>query len=93
MTYNWNNEKNEILKKDRTISFEELVLSISEGNIIAVLDHPNKEKYGNQKIYLIKYNNYIYVVPFVENKEENEIFLKTIYPSREYTRKYLKSGG
>ncbi len=91
MTFNWNDQKNEILKKDRDISFEEIVLCISEGKVITVLEHPNEEKYKNQKIYLINYNSYVYVVPFVEN--ESEIFLKTIYPSREYTKKYLKNGG
>lgn len=93
MTYNWNDEKNEILKEQRHISFEEIILCISEGKVVKVLKHPNEEKYGNQKIYLIHYNDYIYVVPFVENKEAEEIFLKTIYPSREYTKKLLKNGG
>ncbi len=93
MTYNWNDEKNEILKKNRGISFEEIVLCISEGKVVKVLKHPNKEKYNNQKIYLIDYRDYIYVVPFVENETGKEIFLKTIYPSREYTKKYIKNGG
>ncbi len=93
MTYNWNDKKNEILKEQRNISFEEIILCISEGIVVKVLKHPNEEKYGNQKNYLINYNDYIYVVPFVENKEDKEIFLKTIYPSREYTKKLLKNGG
>ena len=90
MTYNWNDDKNEELKQKRKISFEEIVICLNEKRIRAVLEHPNKEKYTNQCLYLIEYKNYIYVVPFIENKDENEIFLKTIYPSREYTRKYLK---
>ena len=53
-----------------------------------VLEHPNKKKYSNQYLYLIEYRNCIYVVPFVVNGEEEEIMLKTIYPSREYTKKY-----
>jgi len=90
MTYNWNDDKNEELKQKRKISFEEIVICLNEKRIQAVLEHPNKKKYPNQYLYLIEYNKYIYVVPFIESKDENEIFLKTIYPSREYTRKYLK---
>lgn len=90
MTYNWNDEKNEELKQKRNISFEEIVICLNEKRIRAVLEHPNKKKYSNQYLYLIEYNKYIYVVPFIENKDENEIFLKTIYHNREYTRKYLK---
>ena len=93
MTYNWNDEKNEILKEQWNITFEEIILCISEGKVVKVLQHPNKEKYVNQKIYLINYNDYIYVVPFIENIDENEIFLKTIYPSREYTKQLLINGG
>lgn len=90
MTFNWNEEKNILLKQTRDISFEEIVLCILEGRVIKVMDHPNKEKYSNQKLYLISYNNYIYVVPFVINEKEREIFLKTIYPSREYTKRFLQ---
>lgn len=93
MTYNWDDEKNEILKKTRNISFEKIMLCISEGKVVKVLEHPDKKKFGHQKLYLINYNDYIYVVPFVESKEEKEIFLKTIYPSRGYTKKLLKNGG
>ena len=61
---------------------------MKEGQILDVLDHPNKEKYPKQKIYVIEFNNYILEVPFVRN--DNEIFLKTAYPSRKMTQKYLK---
>ncbi len=93
MTFNWNEEKNLLLKQTRDISFEEIVLCISEGKVVTVLENTKKEKYSNQKLYLISYKNYIYVVPFVVNEKENEIFLKTIYPSREYTKKYHPDGG
>ena len=88
MTYNWNEEKNEELKKKRNISFEEIILCISEGKIIKILEHPNKEKYPKQFMYLIECNDYIYVVPFVINEKEKEIFLKTIFQSRFYTKKF-----
>ena len=90
VTYDWSEEKNRQLKNQRSISFEEIVLCIQEGRIVAVLEHPNKEKYPNQQLYLVSYREQIYVVPFVINEEERIIFLKTIYPSRHYTGKYLE---
>jgi len=89
MTFNWNDEKNEKLKRERGISFEEIVLCINDGQIVKVLEHPNTEHYPNQLLYLIELKNYIYVVPFVEREEE--IFLKTIFPSRHYTKQYLRT--
>lgn len=89
MIFDWDDEKNDFLRKERNISFEEIVLYISEGNIIDILEHPNKVRYPNQKIYLVKKENYIYAVPFVKDKENNVIFLKTIFAGRKYTREYL----
>jgi uncharacterized DUF497 family protein len=86
---NWNAEKNELLKKTRKISFEEIIVAINSDNLIDTVLHPNQEKYPNQKMYIISINNYIHIVPFVEN--ENEIFLKTIIPSRKQTKKYIKN--
>ncbi|OGF52778.1 MAG: toxin [Candidatus Fraserbacteria bacterium RBG_16_55_9] len=90
MTFDWSEKKNSQLKKQRLISFEEIVLCIQEGRIVTVLEHPNRGKYPNQQLYLIDYRKQIYVVPFVINKEEQVIFLKTIYPSRHYAKKYLE---
>jgi uncharacterized DUF497 family protein len=92
MTFDWNDEKNEQLKEKRSISFEEIVLCISEGKVVDVLQHPNSERYPDQKLYLINLNNYIYVVPYVKHEKEDVVFLKTIFPSRIYTKKYLPSG-
>lgn len=80
--------KNNWLKEKRGISFEEIIKSITKGEVVAVIDNPNRKKYPTQKIYLIKLKNYIYSVPFVEEKEY--FFLKTIIPSRKQTKKYLK---
>jgi uncharacterized DUF497 family protein len=88
VTYDWNEEKNRQLKQRRGISFEEIVLCIQEKRLVAVLEHPNKGRYPGQRLYLIQYKQRMYVVPFVENPEEELIFLKTIYPSRHYTKKY-----
>jgi len=84
----WNEEKNKLLKKTRGVSFEQIKQVISKGQILDVLPHPNPKKYKNQKIMVVKINNYAYSVPFVES--DNNIFLKTIYANRKYNKKYLK---
>ncbi len=86
-TYTWNPEKNELLKQDRDISFEEIVLNIQLGNELDIYDHPNQERYPKQKISVIAVEGYAYLVPFVENNDE--IFLKTIIPSRKATKQYI----
>jgi uncharacterized DUF497 family protein len=88
--FNWNNEKNEKLKKERGICFEEVVLYIESGYLLDVLEHPNSKKYKNQRIFVIEAHNYAWLVPFVES--EAEIFLKTIIPSRKATKQYLRGG-
>lgn len=85
--FDWSDEKNGKLKKERNISFEEVVEAIKKGGLLNRLKHPNKQKYSNQYIFHIKIGNYVYTVPFVE--EEDKIFLKTIYPDRIATKKYL----
>jgi len=85
-TFAWNSEKNEILKKERKISFENVVAAIEAEYLIDIIKNPNQEKYPNQKIFIVKILDYIYMVPFVEN--DTEIFLKTIIPSRKYKKKY-----
>ena len=86
--FSWNEEKNERLKEERQISFEDVVFYIEQGFLLDVLEHPNKEKYKGQKIFVVEIDEYAYLIPFVE--DENEVFLKTIIPSRKATRKYLK---
>ena len=84
---NWNKHKNEILKKTRGISFEEVVLLIESNNILQVEKNPSRNQ---QYIFILEINNYAVVVPYVET--ETEIFLKTIFQSRKYTKKF-KLGG
>jgi len=85
-TYAWNHEKNECLKEDRGISFEEIVYSIQLGNEVDIYDHPNRKRYPGQKVSVVLIEGCAYLVPFVER--ENEIFLKTIIPSRKATKQY-----
>lgn len=86
--FSWSEEKNKILIAERDISFEDIVFYIEKGFLLDVLEHPNPEKYPGQKIFVVQVEEYAYLVPFVES--ENEVFLKTIIPSRKATRKYLK---
>ncbi len=86
-SFNWNAEKNRQLQAERDVSFEQVVLEIANGNILDILQHPNKNKFPNQKLFVINMGDYAWIVPFVES--ETEIFLKTIIPSRKATRKYL----
>jgi len=85
--FEWNNAKNEKLKKERGISFEEIVFHLERGDILDILEHPNQDKYFGQKIFIIDVEGYAYLVPFVET--EDEVFLKTIIPSRKATERYL----
>ncbi len=85
----WDKGKNIWLKKNRQISFEAIELKILNNDIIKIIPHSSK-KYAHQFMIIVNVNNYGYVVPFVINKENNLIFLKTIFPSRKYTKKYLK---
>ena len=84
--FNWNPEKNLLLQKERGISFERIVFEIAGGNELAVLEHPNQEKYPGQKISMIQVEDYVYAVPCVET--DSEIFLKTIIPSRKATKQF-----
>ncbi len=56
-------------------------------SLLDTIEHPNKKKYQNQRIFIVEINDYAYLVPFVE--DERIIFLKTIIPSRKMTKKYL----
>jgi len=86
--FSWNEEKNDLLKTERGLSFEEVVFYIDLGFLLDVLEHPNQEKYEGQKIFVVQMEDYAYLVPFIES--EHDIFLKTIIPSRKATKKYLK---
>lgn len=86
MRYEWNEEKNKLLKDSRDVGFEEVLLAIDEGRLLDVIPHHNLEKYTNQKLFIVRIRGYIYYVPFVEDEEK--IFLKNIVPSRKYQKKY-----
>ena len=85
--FRWSNEKNLTLQLDSGISFEAVVFHIERGDLLDILEHQNPERYPGQKIFAININDYVYLVPFVE--DEATVFLKTVYPSRKATRTYL----
>jgi len=85
--FDWNDEKNGMLKRVRGVSFEQVELAIASGDLVDRVKHPNPGKYPNQKVFLVKIEDYIYSVPYVEDDEK--IFLKTIIPNSKATKKYL----
>ncbi len=84
---NWSNDKNNILKRERGISFEEIAYLIESGEILGIEENPGR---SNQKIFVIEIAYYAFIVPFVE--KDDEIFLKTVFPSRKYTKLYDLKG-
>lgn len=88
--YDWSNEKNEELARTRDVCFEQVILHIEQGELLDILEHPNKEQYAHQKVLVVRIDDYIYAVPFVEDGDIR--FLKTIIPSRKLTRDYLETG-
>ena len=86
--FNWNDDKNEQLILERGVSFERVVFLIGHGQVLDVIKHPDQKRYPAQRIFIMDIDNYCYLVPFVEN--EDELYLKTIIPSRKATKKYLE---
>jgi uncharacterized DUF497 family protein len=82
----WDEEKNQLLQMQRAVDFENVLEKISNGDIIGRRVHPNTQKYPNQQIFVLEINGYIWYVPFVET--DDEIFLKTIIPSRKLTKEF-----
>lgn len=87
--YKWDSDKNDKLKQGREICFEQVVMHIDKGDLIDIIEHNNQNKYPGQKMFIININGYVFLVPFVEEKQ-NIYFLKTIMPSRKATQKYLR---
>lgn len=86
-TYNWNRDKNQDLIVGRGVSFEEAIFHIEHGDLLDDIVHPNTTAYPAQRIFVICIQEYAYLVPYVEN--DDEVFLKTIIPSRKFTKLYL----
>ena len=82
----WDSDKNSKLIQERGVSFEDVLFCLKSGDLLDDIVHPNKDRYLNQRIFIITIERYVYLVPYVEDK--SSIFLKTIIPSRKATKQY-----
>jgi hypothetical protein len=74
-------------RAERGIGFEDVVFHIERGDLLDILEHPNLDRYAGQRIFVVRREDYVYLVPFVE--DDHTVFLKTIIPSRKATKQYL----
>lgn len=89
--FDWDEEKNQKLKEERNVSFEDIIIALDEERVLYRGDHPNQKKYPGQKVVIVEIRNYAYIIPFVEDSEK--IFFKTIIPNRKATKRYLRKEG
>lgn len=89
MEFTFSKEKNEILIKNRGISFDDVIEAISKKGVLLDIKHPNQEKFPKQSMFVVDIEDYAYCVPYVQKGDK--IFLKTIYPNRKF--KQLIAGG
>ena len=85
--FGWDDAKNAKLRSERGIGFEDIVFHIERGDLLDTVDHPNPGRYSGQRMFVVRREDYVYLVPFVEN--EHTVFLQTIIPSRKATKQYL----
>ena len=85
--YEWSDEENVWLRQERGITFEDIVFHVAHGGLLDTIEHPNQRRYAGQRIFVVKVEGYVCLVPFVEDDEV--ISLKTIMPSRTMTKQYL----
>lgn len=83
----WDDAKNAKLRKERGIGFEDVVFHIESGDLLDILEHSNPNRYAGQHIFVVRCEDCVYLVPFIE--DEHTVFLKTIIPSRKATKQYL----
>lgn len=85
--FDWDDARNAKLRTERGIGFEDIVFHIERGDLLDVLEHPNPGCYAGQRIFVVRREDDVYLVPFVE--DEHSVFLKTIIPGRKATKQYL----
>jgi len=86
LLFDWSNEKNDWLKANRGVSFEQVVILFERDEVIDIVKHSNQKLYPEQMIAVVRIDDYVCLVPFVRNGDE--ILLKTIIPSRKAMAKY-----
>jgi len=79
--FTWDNAKNEKLRAERGVCFEDVVFHVEKGDVLDIMDHPNQERYKGQRLIVVQIEDYVYIVPCLET--EDCVVLKTIIPSRE----------
>jgi uncharacterized DUF497 family protein len=85
--FDWDDAKKAKLRTERGIGFEDVVFHIERGDLLDILEHSNPDRYAGQRIFVVRREDYVYLVPFVE--DEHTVFLKTIIPSGKATKEYL----
>ena len=86
IVYEWNEDKNIILSRERDISFEDVIFALKNDKLLDIILSPTHEE---QKCFVVEMKSYTYIIPYVK-VNDTQYFLKTIYPSRKYTKIYLK---
>lgn len=85
----FNSDKNRLLKATRGVNFDDVLVAVRSNGILGDLQHP-QSRYQHQRILIVVIDHYVYAVPYVLDTKQQRIFLKTVYPSRQYTKLYLK---
>jgi len=89
MEFDFSEEKNDWLKENRGVSFDDVVDTVNNGGLLDITDNKSRN-HRNQELLVVLFNNYVYAAPFVINAR-GVYFLKTVYQSRKLTKKYLKT--
>lgn len=84
--YVWDDAKNEWLRRNRGLTFNDVVYHIEHGGLLDDILHPNQERHPGQRLYVVRIGAYAYLVPFYRTGDVES--LMTVYPSRKYTRDY-----
>jgi len=75
-------DKNKAIKLrfERNIEIEDIIDIIVNKKYLDILEHP---KIKGQQVFVLEYRGYIHVVPFIIDKNNN-IIIKTVFPSRSF---------
>ena len=88
--FRWEPAKSEKLRARHGVGFEQIVVAIEGGAVLATMPHPNPARYPRQRMMIVRIDDYAFLVPFVD--DESHVFLKTIIPSRKATRDFINQG-
>jgi len=80
----WDKAKDGKLIAERGLSFATFASLTLEEKYAAILKNPARD---GQKIFVVPYGGYTYVVPFVVDEAGN-LILKTVFPSRKFHEMY-----